>query len=644
MSLVVSELPDFARMPWLAFDMESTGLLWWKDRAFGMSVTTPDLRSFYFDFRDAEQNEAAARIVHEAKLLVAHHSKFDVHSAREWLVRYHPKLRIDPSRVRCTMIRAALLDEHKLAYDLDTLAGEELGRYKHKEIWPALAEMFGGKPTKAAQAPNLVRAPRHLVEVYANIDSELCAGLYLKQTDDILEQDLSQVDALEARLFPHVVDMEHRGVRADLEYAERLSKDLAVEIDKTQHTLNKMAGFEINVNPSNSLKKLIQPRRGGEGWVAKDGTPLEFTEGGAASISADALRAMKMPEAALVLEIRQLRKTKEYFIDTIVLKHHHNGVIHATINQTKNDQDAGTGTGRFSITDPALQQINKRNKKIARMVRPCFIPMPGMTWYCRDWRQMDFRIFAHYAKTPSILKAYADDPELDYHKTVALLTGLPRDRSELTGGGNAKQINLGLVFGMGPGRMAQEMNLPCHVKKKLQRCGCGTWSSTTDDAGMKKCPQCGAPSKFKDQVIPGDEANALFAKYHDAVPGVARVLEDASSLARSRGYVLTMMGRRIRFPPGVGTHKAGGLVFQGTAADALKLKMCEVCEELKGTDSRLMVVVHDEFDLEIPTADQRVRERVKAIIEDFDNGGPMKFRVPIRSDGGEGNNWAEASL
>jgi DNA polymerase I-like protein with 3'-5' exonuclease and polymerase domains len=647
--IIASELPDFARMPWVAVDSESTGLLWWKDRAFALAVATPELRSYYFDFRIADEFEIAVKILAESKRLVAHHAKFDTHTLREYLKRYAPKARVSDKKWHCTMIRAALLDEHKLAYTLDQVCSEEIGKNKVKEIWPVLAEMYGGKPTKEAQAPNLVKAPRHVVAPYAQVDAELCAELYLKQIEGFEEQDLTKVHDLEFRLFPHIVDMEYRGVPVDLEYAEQASKKLGIAIDEQQRTLDKMAGYPINVNPSNSLKRLIEPKRDRDGrWRAKDGTLLEFTPAGAPSISAEALRSMKMPEARLVLEVRQLRKTKEYFIDTIVLQHHHNGILHATINQTKNDADAGTGTGRFSITDPALQQINKRNKKIAQIVRPCFVPAKGKTWYCRDWSQMDFRMFAHYAKTPAILKIYQDNPDADFHATVADITGLPRNRDELTGGGNAKQINLGLVFGMGAGRMAQEMGLPAVEKKRLKRCGCGAYSSLADDDGLgtitHRCAQCGAPSQFKSYLEPGEEAKALFAKYHENVPGVERTLQAASSLARTRGYVLTMMGRRIRFPPGVGTHKAGGLVFQGTAADALKLKMCEVCEELEGTDSRLMVVVHDEYDLEIPTEDQRVRARVKEIIEDFSEGQPMHFRVPIRSDGGEGKNWAEASL
>jgi DNA polymerase-1 len=143
---------------------------------------------------------------------------------------------------------------------------------------------------------------------------------------------------------------------------------------------------------------------------------------------------------------------------------------------------------------------------------------------------------------------------------------------------------------------------------------------------------------------PGEEAQEIFERYHEAIPGVNKVLGKAESRAKRRGYVKTMMGRHINFPGKTATHKAGGLIFQGTAADALKLKMCELCEyhESEAPDGRLMLVVHDEFDSSLPPGDDKVRADIKRIVEEFD--GPMRFRVPIRSDAGEGPNWAEASL
>jgi len=267
-----------------------------------------------------------------------------------------------------------------------------------------------------------------------------------------------------------------------------------------------------------------------------------------------------------------------------------------------------------------LQQINKRDKYIAPYVRGCFVPDEDHWWWALDWSQMDFRIFAHYSKSPPVIAAYTDDPDADFHEIIAQLTNIPRDRTPGTGGGNAKQINLGMVFGMSAGRMAQEMGLEYH--KETTRAG-NTW------------------------LRPGEQAEAVFAKYHDAVPGVRELLASASALAKDRGFVKTALGRRIRFPGGQFTHKAAGLVFQGTAADCLKVKLVEVFGLIQGTDAKLLLNVHDEFDLSMPkdeTAEQlELRHEIVACVERFGPDDAIPLRVPIRCSASYGPNWWVAS-
>lgn len=611
---------DLARYPYIAVDIESTGLKWWRDKMFSCAITVPGetehtYESYYYDIRRPECLKFLRGELPRARLVVNHNIKFDMHFLREAGV---PALQ----QVDCTMIRAALLDEHRFSYSLDDICRDAFGQTKESDLWKQLAYTFGGRPTRKAQIANLPRAPEAMVAKYAMRDTELAIKLWEHQNKGITDQDLVKVWSLEKRLLPHIYDMEYRGVRVSLDAAEKAVKQIGGKITTRQKELDRLAGFPVNVNPSNSLKKLIKPVRtedeDGEGtWKAKDGTALEETGTGAACLDKAALERMRMPEAALVLEIRQMRRTKETFLEGHILGHHHNSVIHANINQTKSENDKGTGTGRFSINDPALQQIHKRNKEIASIVRACFIPDLGQDWHCRDWSQMDFRVFAHYAKEPRILRMYQDDPESDFHQMVADMTGLPRT---MTPGvqGNAKQINLGLVFGMGPGKLAAEMGLP-----------------HTTQVGYKG----------KKYLTPGPEAESVFNRYNAAVPGVSSLLSDAATVAKNRGYVRTALGRRIRFPGGKATYKAGGLIFQGTAADALKLKICEVCDYLKNSDGRLMVNVHDEFDSSLPkgAVGKRMDETIRDILEDFAPGSAMPLRVPIRSDGGKGPNWWEAS-
>lgn len=607
--------PDLGRYDIIGVDTECTGLQFWKDELYGLSIALPDGQDLYYDIRTAPRAlEWAKRELPKAKKWVAYNSKYDLHMLREAGVK------MNEDGAQCAMVEAALLDEHRFTYDLDSVAMDTLGVGKDETIWQELADMFGGEPTKSAQIGNLQKAPASLAGRYAKTDARRALQLHENQILRIHEQGLTKVYDVERALLPALAEMERGGVRVDLDRAEDAIKSVTKLMINMQKELDRIAGFKVNPNPSGSIHKLFAPIQGADGeWAASDGTPLESTDAGKASINSDALKLMKHPAAPLILKLRQYLKVRDTFLRGHILGNHHNGIVHANFNQTKSDNDAGTGTGRLSVNGPALQQIHKRNKEIAAIVRACFIPDPGQDWTCHDWAQMDFRIFAHYVNDPSINKMYADNPESDYHQLIADMTGLPRSPTP-TVKGNAKQINLGLVFGMGPGKLAREMGLPYYKEKSR--------------------------NGKKIYLKPGEEAVDVFTRYHTAVPGVKRILGEAEALAKSRGYVRTILGRRIRFPGGRDTYKAGGLVFQGSAADSLKLKIVAVHRYLKGTNGRFLLNVHDEFDNSTPKGDEgdRIRNDVREIINCFDGDKcPIKFRIPIRSDTGVGPNWYEAS-
>lgn len=622
--------PRLRDYQYLALDTETTGLQWWADKIFGVAISTPDGNDWYWDVRrNPEALEFLKREIPECKLIICHNAKFDWHMCREAGIIF-PEKRIDD-----TMIRAALIDEHLMSYDLDSLGKKYLDVGKDSDIWEDLAQIFGGKPTKNAQIQNLPRAPASLAGRYAKIDTRVTLRLWEWQREEIDKQGLSEVVDLERRLLPVMVEMERGGVRVDIEAAEKAVKDIDRQAKTAQYQLNSLAGFEVNPNPSNSIKELFKPKKDENGnWVVRDGTIVATTPAGAPSIDAEALRSMKDPAAALILKLRKLIKTRDTFLKGHILGHHNYGFIHANYNQTKSDNDLGTGTGRLSVNSPALQQIHKRDADIASVVRALFLPDdPTHDWVCNDWAQMDFRVFAHYVNDPRILKMYEDNPDTDFHRLAADLTGLPRS-PRFAGDPNAKQINLGLVFGMGQGKLAAEMGLPYTVEKQYTGLGC------------PECEEQTCTKHVKEWTKPGPQAIEVFNKYHAAIPGVQDLLKNASSVAKSRGFVRTVMGRHIRFPRGQFTHKAGGLIFQGSAADALKVKLIELHEYLKSENcgARLLLNVHDEFDTSVPADRQDIKDNISRIVTKFDGvGTPIKFRIPVRTDQGSGPNWWEAS-
>ena len=597
----------------LVIDTETTGLDWWRDKLFGISIAWDD-QSAYWDVRqDPQVIQWLQDLIREERVgtWVGHNIKFDYHFLREAGVT------LPPERIDCTMIRGALINEHEPTFSLDFLARKYAGMQKDEEIYAELAALFGGRATRNVQMPNISRAPIRIVSKYAIQDAVVTLALYNWQQAEIERQDLYRVHSLERDLMPVIIDMEEQGVCVDVERAERAVRELTLRVDREQSALNSLAGFEVNPNPSGSITELFKPERGEDGeWYLVDGTRADKTEGGKASINAECLRRMKHPAAKMILDLRKMLKTRDTFLKGHILGHHHDGIIHCNYNQTKNDAEAGTGTGRLSVTNPALQQIPSRDKDIKSLVRPIFIPDVGASWLGMDWSQFEFRVANHYGNVPAILSAYASNPDLDFHQLVSDLTGIPRN-AQYAGGPSSKAINLGLAFNMGSGRLAQECGLPY-----------------TEEEGPNGNTYLKA----------GPEALAMFEKYHAANPGMRNTSQKASSLAKERGFVHSMLGRHLRFPGGQFVHKASGLIYQATSADCMKQKLIELHTYLNTHGcGRLLLTVHDEVGISLDNDSKEHADEIARIYTTFDGVEcPIKLRVPITCDWGTGADWYQA--
>ena len=313
------------------------------------------------------------------------------------------------------------------------------------------------------------------------------------------------------------------------------------------------------------------------------------------------------PVVKAIAHAREINKSHTTFIDTI-LKHSHNGRIHAEINQIRSDQ-GGTVTGRFSYNNPNLQQIPARNKELGPRIRSLFIPEEGMTWGCFDYSQQEPRLVTHYAAldglygVEEVLDAY-NGGEADFHQIVAEMADIPRSQ--------AKTINLGLFYGMG--------------KNKLQA-----------ELGVSK-----------------ENAEDLFRTYHDKVPFVKMLMESVMRRAQDRGRVRTLLGRRCRFDlwepnqfgihkalpheealaehgPGIKrafTYKALNRLIQGSAADMTKKAMVELHKE--GITPHIQV--HDELDISVVNSLEAAK--IKDIME-----SAVELEVPNKVDYESGPNW-----
>jgi len=500
-----------------------------------------------------------------------------------------------------TMVMTSLIDENRLWYSLNSVGFDYLGKVKDEKGLKEAAAAAGIDP-KA----EMYKLPAMYVGAYAEKDAELTLELFKILSIEINKQKLNNVFDLETQLFPCLVDMKFKGVRVDVQAAHNLKKQLASQEDNLLLEVKRETGIEPQIWAARSIAKVFD----------KLGLSYERTEkSNAPSFTKNFLFEHQHPVVQKIAKAREINKAHTTFVDTI-LKFEHKGRIHADINPIKSDQ-GGTVTGRFSYSNPNLQQIPARNKQIGPLIRGLFIPEENHKWGCFDYSQQEPRLVVHYAATtepicfnPSvvnIVEKFKND-SVDFHQTVADMAGITRTQ--------AKTINLGLFYGMGKAKLQAELGLSTKA-----------------------------------------EAENLFNQYHDNVPFVRELTNRTSQHSQTAGSIGTLLGRRCRFdkwePNQFGMHKpmtfeeaertygrgrirraftykALNKLIQGSAADMTKKAMLDLYNE--GIVPH--VQVHDELDISIESETQ-----AKKIIEIMENA--VTLAVPNKVDYESGSNWGE---
>ena len=597
----------------LAIDYETTGLQYWLPdfRVLGVAIATDDAQ-WYWDLKRTPEVVQWLKDTLPGRILIAQNAQYDLQCSRV--------LGIDPRSVDwyCTMVSQCLIYEHHPSYGLAKIAsylGIDSQKERHLD---ALQAALGVLSHKQA-LERLEQAPFELVAAYGASDARDAYDIYTMQKVMLEEQDLMRVHRLEMDLLPVLADMSWGGVRVDIEAAHKAIPMLDQKEFTLQQEINNIAGRNFNVNSSPQVREFFQPKQISKfEWQLMDGSVVGPTKGGdAPCLDQNALREIKHPMAQKIVELRKATKLRDTFIRGHVLgSADPNGYVHTSFNQTRNDEQAGTVTGRLSSTDPALQQITKRDKGNAAILRAMFLPDGDEQWLCADYSQVDFRCGAHLQNDPSVIAAYEENPKLDYHQIVSDMTGIPRN-PPYAGAPNTKQINLSLSFGAGVGKLAYMMGMPYELKEK----------------------------NGKMQFVAGEEAIRIFNLYHEKLPAVKRFLTQATTVAKSTGFVKTQTGRRLRFPKGQGTHKAGPFLCQSYAADLHKAGLVAVDAAIRQgkLPARLMMSCHDEIGVSMHP-DEVVKAQILREYTDFGPDAPrVRMRVPIQASADYGANWYEAS-
>jgi DNA polymerase I-like protein with 3'-5' exonuclease and polymerase domains len=600
-----TEFPDLRQVDEIAIDLETkdpdllkkgSGSVIGNGEVIGIAVATKHFKGYFPIAHEGGGNMDRSRVMSWLKDILEAPSTKIFHNAIYdvcWLRSMGLKINGD---IACTMIAAALTDENRFRYDLNSLSWHYLGYGKNEAALAEAAEEWGIDPKS-----EMYKLPAMHVGAYAERDAEVTFGLWQEMKKEIINQDLEDIFDLESDLFHCLVDMRFKGVRVDVERAHQMKKELIAQERDLLHKIKGETNIDTQIWAARSIANVFDMLRLEYPRTEKTASP---------SFTKNFLQEHKHPVVRMIAQAREINKAHTTFIDSI-LRYEHKGRIHAEINQLRS-QTGGTVTGRFSYQNPNLQQIPARNKDLGPKIRSLFIPEEGHRWGVFDYSQQEPRLVVHYAslyKLPSVydvVDAYQNDASSDFHQTVADMAEIPRTQ--------AKTINLGLFYGMG--------------KAKLQA-----------ELGVTK-----------------DKAVDLFNTYHSRVPFVKQLMEKASNRAQDRGQIRTLLGRLCRFHlwepnqfgmhkalpheealrehgPGIRrayTYKALNKLIQGSAADMTKKAMLELYKE--GIVPHIQI--HDELDLSIEDDAQ-----AKKIIEIMEEA--VTLEVPNKVDYEFGNNWGE---
>jgi DNA polymerase-1 len=597
------------------FDTETTSLAATQAELVGFSLALSPGKACYvpvghrpasgaFDFGDGKGVQQVPReealvllkpLLEDPSLLkIGHNLKYDALLLRRYGIRISP---LDD-----TMLLSYALDGGRWGHGMDELSERHLG---HTCI--SFDKVIEHAPGAKKSEKTFAEVPIDKATEYAAEDADVTLRLWMKLKPRLVAEHVTTVyETLERPLLHVIVDMERAGIKVDRNILSRLSGQFAQSIARLEEEVYALAGHKFNLGSARQLGELLFDRLGLPGgrktktgqWETRANLLDELA--GKEELPAEARKLVNT-----MLEWRQLAKLRSTYTDALpTFIHPDTGRIHTCYAL------AATTTGRLSSSDPNLQNIPVRTKE-GRAIRTAFVAEPGKKLVSADYSQIELRVLAHIADIPALRQAFADG--LDIHAmTASEMFGVPVKDMPPEVRRRAKAINFGIIYGISPFGLANQLG------------------------------------------ISREEAGEYIATYFKRFPGIRDYMERTKQLAREKGYVETIFGRRAHYPEintknpsmrGFLERAAINAPIQGSAADVIRRAMTRMpaaLERAQVKSARMLLQVHDELVFEV--AEAEVDETIATVVKVMEKAPEpaVALTVPLKVDAKAADNWEAA--
>ena len=570
----------------LSLDTETTSTSAIDAELVGLSFAVKEFEAFYVPI--PPKREAAVQIVNIFKEVYENEKILKIGQNLKYDLEVLRNYDIHLAGPMWDTMIAHYLIQPELRHNMDYMAEIYLN-YKTIHI----DELIGPRGKNQKSMREL--SPAEVYE-YAAEDADITLRLKNK-----LEPELKKFDCdklfyeIEMPLMPVLAEMEMNGVCLDTVSLAETSKQFTNRMNEIEARIYELAGETFNIASPKQVGEILFEK-------LKIVEKAKKTKTGQYVTSEEVLQQLRNKHeiVADILEHRGLKKLIGTYIDALPkLINPTTGHIHTSFNQTI------TATGRLSSSDPNLQNIPIRGED-GKEIRKAFIPEPGCLFFSADYSQIELRVMAHLSQDPHMIEVFREGKDLHaataaniYKKDITEVTRDERTKS--------KRANFGIIYGITVFGLAERLD------------------------------------------ISRDEAKMLIDGYFTTFPEVHDYMEKSKEVAREKGYVTTLFGRR-RYLPDINSHNATVRGFaernainapiQGTAADIIKVAMIRIHNRFKteGIRSKMILQVHDELNFSVyPEEKERVE---KIVLEEMQQA--IELTVPLVADSGFGQNWLEA--